>query len=232
MFNGNQFFDDYNIPYIESGKNVQKGWINITCPFHNDNSEHLGFNYEKGYANCWHCGYISIFNLIKTLLPNENTHHIKQRYETGNKVHINKKEENRIIPDKVIIPGESLKEVHKEYLRSRNFNPSFLESKYKLRGTNNLGDYRFRIIAPIFYNGKLVSYQGRDITGLSKQTKSDIIIFYVYTIIFIRLYLLSSFSFGPSGSISFYRLTQTITGNRIIIIILISVGFVCFGRIN
>lgn len=36
-------------------------------------------------------------------------------------------------------------------------------------GTAHMGNYKQRIIAPIFYNGKMVSYQGRDIT--EKQIK-------------------------------------------------------------
>lgn len=170
MFNAKQFFEDYDIHSITKGKNVQRGWINIKCPFHNDKSEHLGFNYEKGYFNCWHCKYIKIIDLIKILVPNENPYEIKKNYETKSiirqKLNENK---NTIKNKKIIVPGNKLQKMHKDYLINRNFDPDYLEKKYKIKGTNHLGDYKFRIIAPIYYKNRLISYQGRDITNLSKQ---------------------------------------------------------------
>lgn len=53
---------------------------------------------------------------------------------------------------------------HREYLRSRGFNPEWLEEKYGLLGTGPVGDYANRIIIPIIVNGVLVSYQGRIIS--------------------------------------------------------------------
>lgn len=53
---------------------------------------------------------------------------------------------------------------HKQYLKRRRFDPDFLEQKYGLRATGWTGDYAYRIIAPIYYQGVIVSYQGRDWT--------------------------------------------------------------------
>ena len=52
---------------------------------------------------------------------------------------------------------------------NRNFDPSYLIEKYKIYSTDHLGDYKFRIIIPIYFEGQLISYQGRDYTN-----KSDI----------------------------------------------------------
>ena len=43
-----------------------------------------------------------------------------------------------------------------------------LERLWDLQGTNHLGPYKFRVIAPVYFNRELVSFQGRDVTGRSK----------------------------------------------------------------
>jgi DNA primase len=55
----------------------------------------------------------------------------------------------------------------KDYLKSRGFVPEAIIQEYGLIITGPIGDYKFRIIIPIYQHGKLVSYQGRDYTGLS-----------------------------------------------------------------
>lgn len=173
MFNAIQFFEDFNIP-IPGGKNTTPGWINIQCPFCTDTSNHLGFNIKENYFNCWKCindngtGYHSIYDVIKKLVPNENINYILKTYNFKTEIteKINKKKNKNI---EIKLPGGKLKSYHNNYLLDRGFNPNYLETKYKLVGTNHLGDYKYRIIAPIYFQGKLVSYQGRDITGQSEQ---------------------------------------------------------------
>ena len=68
--------------------------------------------------------------------------------------------------------------IHKEYLLSRNFKPSYLQriygikysgqvSKYKTQ--DRVVDFRFRIIIPIYINGKLVNFTARDVTGAAEE---------------------------------------------------------------
>ncbi len=57
-----------------------------------------------------------------------------------------------------------LQKPHKKYLRKRGFDPKELEQIWNIKGTGSLGRYSHRIIAPIYFNKILVSYQGRDIT--------------------------------------------------------------------
>ena len=49
---------------------------------------------------------------------------------------------------------------HRNYLAGRGFDPDFLIKQYKLKAVYNTGDqkYRFRIIAPVFTNGRMVSF--------------------------------------------------------------------------
>ena len=64
---------------------------------------------------------------------------------------------------KCVPPGsKDLKPMHIKYLKSRGLDPEQLQSIYDIRGTGVAGKYKFRVIAPIYYRGRVVSYQGRD----------------------------------------------------------------------
>lgn len=60
------------------------------------------------------------------------------------------------------------------YLARRGFceggdrNLEWLVEAYNLHATGPIGPYAFRVIAPIYFDGNLVSYQGRDYTGKSE----------------------------------------------------------------
>lgn len=45
----------YNVDYVDRGKNVAKGNVNIQCPWcgEADHSQHLGINLETGMWGCW-----------------------------------------------------------------------------------------------------------------------------------------------------------------------------------
>ena len=173
MFNIISFYKDNNIPYKTEGKNVNQGWYNISCIFCQDSSEHLGFNPEGDYFNCWKCGFHSLYSVIKTLLPFSNPYEIIEQYST-----------NYVLTDKIQkkinynnttikIPGNELSLCHKLYLKSRNFDPEYLESKYKLKGTLHHNLYPYRIIIPIYFNNKLCTFQTRNIKGKSYYINCD-----------------------------------------------------------
>ena len=53
------YFDDIGIDWIDRGKNVSKGAVEINCPFCGlDPSKHLGVwgDYKYGGFHCWVCG--------------------------------------------------------------------------------------------------------------------------------------------------------------------------------
>jgi len=172
MFNFNKFTKDYKI-IIPGGGNTAPGWINIRCPFCGDHSNHLGWNIEKQYFNCWHCGYHSTIDVIMKLL-NYNFAEAKKilhLYLVGSNYKIKQEEKKATTQNlkiKFPVGMTDLKRSHREYLISRKFDPDYLIKKYDLRATSHIGDYKFRIIAPIYYHGKIVSFQGRDITNRQK----------------------------------------------------------------
>lgn len=168
MLNIIQLYNDYNIDYTTYGKNTTEGWVNTTCvnPFCNDFSNHLGYNIESNYFYCWKCGYHSTYQILSWLLPNENVDHLMFQYSVRGLILSNlKKSEQYKKPDSIKLPGKKLLRRHRQYLRSRNFDPDYLIEKYRILGTDYFGDYKNRIIVPIYFKEQLVGYQGRDITG-------------------------------------------------------------------
>jgi len=165
MLNIIQLYKDYNIHYWTKGNNVQQGWVNVKCPFHND-SNHLGFNPVKNYFHCWNCGHHSIEKVLSHLLniSREQVRKLLPDYETRTllKNNITKSTIKKVLE----LPGTDLTDRHRSYLIKRNFDPDYIIEKYKIKGTGITGDWRFRIMIPVFYKGQLVTYQGRDITDL------------------------------------------------------------------
>lgn len=170
MINIEQLFQDYHIVFATHGhKHTREGWIQVSCPFcTGSEGYHLGFSIEAQIFNCYRCGRHTKKETIKALLNiswRESTE-IIQRYETDktkNKYKSNKQYSAK--PTQLPMEAKPLQQEHIEYLEKRNFNPQEIIDKWEILGTNHLGDYKKRIIIPIFYDGELASYQGRDITG-------------------------------------------------------------------
>jgi hypothetical protein len=168
-FNALKFLQDYDVRYYTEGKNCAPGWINIDCDFCNDNDHHGGFNIESGIYNCWRCGTHKTEEVIKEVLgiSYNEAREIREEYDDGMlyKQNFNK---NKLVQKDIILPGTDLKEMHRRYLMKRNFDPDYIIKKYRIQGTGIVGKWKYRIIIPIYYQHRLVSFQGRDITN--KQT--------------------------------------------------------------
>lgn len=171
-----EFFDDHDIQYWTEGKNVTKGWVNIQCPFCDDDSNHLGIKLDDFRCSCWKCGKKNIIRTIKEVLNisyREAKDHFK-KLDVKNIIRIVSEYENAEIgraENFVVFPKEATKhfpKMHKDYLRSRGLKPLETIRKYKLRSVYNFGKYRFRIIIPIFKYGKIITYTSRDVSGYSK----------------------------------------------------------------
>jgi hypothetical protein len=169
-----EFFEEYDVQYFTSGKNVSKGFVNIQCPFCDDSSNHLGIRLNDFYIACWRCGIHSLFDLIKNVAdctPREAIK-IEKSLSPGED---SRPPLNEILPHqfdlkKTVLPQESTKpfpKLHIDYLEKRGFTPpSHFIQKYKLQAGYTIGKYKFRIIIPVFMNRKLVSFTSRDITGI------------------------------------------------------------------
>jgi 5S rRNA maturation endonuclease (ribonuclease M5) len=73
------------------------------------------------------------------------------------------------------MPGyESFTEVEKDYLERRGFFIPEVKRKFGIRGGGIAGEWSYRILIPIFYNGRLVSWTGRSILPKDILTQDNI----------------------------------------------------------
>lgn len=167
---------DHNVPcQTEGHKHCRPGWINMTCPFCVGNPGlHLGIKFDGSIATCWRCGWHPIKKVIAKLIgiSESEARGIMQQYG-GKPAGAKAKEVKRKIRAKAHkLPSDTgpLKTMHKTYLRGRNFDADRLAVNWKLLGTGPISKldktrYNHRILAPIFWDRKRVSFQTRDITN-------------------------------------------------------------------
>lgn len=185
-----QFLEDHDIQYWTSGRNVRKNNVNITCPFCGDHdysgNNHLGIDLKTKTFNCWICSAGKnkvIISLIMRLLNcsygKANQLIKKYNNEILSRLSSENREYKDISPDKNYEPNQCLTpsfkflrdlsgefpKLHVEYLKNRNFDPDFLIPKFKLRATNNIGNFKFRIVAPIILDNQIISFLTRDVTN-------------------------------------------------------------------
>lgn len=164
MFNWIDFLNDYGIRYWTDGKNHHADAVaNTTCPFCGDRSNHLNLFGNSVY--CWRCSVHKVFETVKELIgcDDKTAELIMKSYKTDD-VDTPKKE--IIHAERLEMIGSDLNDLHKKYLEGRGFDPDFTAWKFGLKGTFATNDkWAYRIIAPIYYKNRLVSYQGRDFTG-------------------------------------------------------------------
>lgn len=169
-----RFLRHYGIATDTEGPNAHDGWIQVCCPFPDcgDTNFHGGFNLNDGHYNCWKCGWHPLPAVIKSLIGC-GWAQAKQILETfqGKTGTITGRIKKPFIgaPSIVLPPGcGKLHGPYIEYLRNRGIDPDRAFEKYGLVASGNTGEYKFRVIAPITINGRLVSFQGRDITDKQK----------------------------------------------------------------
>jgi hypothetical protein len=161
------------IEYITSGnKHCTAGWVNTHCPFcQGDKNYHLGIPLDGKISKCWRCGKHPIYQTLSKLskTPESQIRQLAKNY-TGMKP-VTK-------PAKVSIRRKAFKypsgagdllPQHEKYLTKRFFQADSLIKTWGIMGTGPIGklgelDYRWRIIAPIIWDSKVVSFQGRAIS--------------------------------------------------------------------
>jgi hypothetical protein len=172
MFDTISFLNDYNIQYITQGSQLSQGWVGVCCPMCNDDKFHMGISPDGHVWTCWRCGRLQLHKLIREWLTCDKStaRQVFKEYAdstpSGQPLAKNDKRASS-----VELPGGSLQAPHKRYLKSRGFDPDFLERKYKITGTGPIckydgQDFSLSLIIPVYNRtGKLISFQARDITG-------------------------------------------------------------------
>lgn len=178
VFNALKFYEDFGIKYLTRGhKHAVRGWGQIHCPFCRpaDKNYSLGFHIATGAYNCWKCKKHGQIDVVMAL-TGFDFHHAKalvKEYGGRPKIFMTSDEEEgtkKRLKRVCTYPTgtEEMKDRHRRYLEGRGYDPEKLEREWDLKGTGYVGNYKHRIIAPIYLNGIMVSYQGRDITDKSE----------------------------------------------------------------
>jgi len=147
----------------------------MECPFCTGNPGlHLGIHEDKNYCFCWRCGYHRLEDTLSKLLNVSRREAKELIIKYGGKSLSRNKPATVIKPKvkKFKLPSNCgpLQQRHRMYLLKRKFDPDQIEQNWKIVGTGPVSfldgkDYKHRIIIPIMWDGKMVSFQGRDITG-------------------------------------------------------------------
>lgn len=176
-------YSDYNIHTAPTEhKHYREGWVQVRCPFCTGNEGyHLGFNIEHSYFNCWRCGHKSIEKALSRLLgiSYQNTKQILRNYKkrgvstrfTQKAIKIKKKAFKMPKNFNIFKHKYSL-----NYLMKRGFTKKqikILVKDFDISTTGNfcffkhdkkLINLKYRILAPIYWQGDIVSWQTRDST--------------------------------------------------------------------
>ncbi len=164
-------YQDFGINYRTEGhKHCRPGWVNVECPFCSGNQGyHLGFEIKKEYFYCWRCGTHPIVPTLSKLfgISEQQVYVLIKQYGGKSKLRqeklITKKQEF-----KFPFNTSTLLEKHKNYLIKRGFNPDYLAKEWQIQGTSFISildglDYKHRIVVPIEWGGKTVSFVARSI---------------------------------------------------------------------
>lgn len=155
MFNALQFVKDYNIDYRLSGKNISSGMLGVCDPFSSsDTNYHGAFSLTHGTYYSWHSGAHKLHDVIIELLGVSKSQAFKLIKEYSTESYTSEQISTK---SRFVISDEPLHACHRNFLRSRGFNAQYLEDKYDLRSDAS------RLIIPVYYNRRIVSYQERDV---------------------------------------------------------------------
>lgn len=167
-------YNDYHINHKTEGhKHCRPGWVNTSCPFCTGNpGYHLGYSLEDNYFRCWRCGWHSKPDTIAALLGISKTAAIEIIKEYGGRSRKlpNAKPNLQKKPFKFPSQTGPLEDRHMKYLKDRGFDPIELIHTWGLFGTGPVSKldkihYKNRILIPIYWNNKVVSFQTRSITS-------------------------------------------------------------------
>lgn len=169
-------YNEFGINYAtEEHPSVSRGWVGVHCPFCSGSQDyHLGAHLQTWGFNCWRCGKHQTVDVLVTLLgvSEARARSLIRQYREGG-AETERRETNKHIqikPFKLPSFTGPLQVGHEIYLEKRGFDPFKLEKQWGLLGTGPVSmldhvSYKFRIVAPIMWDGQQVSFQARDYTG-------------------------------------------------------------------
>lgn len=170
---------DYDLPHVGAGdrdKHSRAGWVQFLCPWCESGKYHLGYSLEDNFFHCWSCGWHRKWDTLGALLgaPWHEAKSIARGYPTEQDF----SGMGQDAPERTKRPLEATlppnwgpcMDQHLEWLSRRGFvRPRRIVKRWGLLGTPNAGFHRNRIVAPVWRDGRLVTWQSRAIqAGVSQ----------------------------------------------------------------
>jgi len=151
-------FQQAGIGFLESGHHhCRPGWLQVkTCPWCHSDNYHLGFNLQAHFFVCWRCrGHRTLDTLAKLGIEESKI----RDFWAGREVQevAVKKRTGLVEPEG---RGRLLR-IHRDYLRSRGFDPKTLQRLWNLEGIGLAARLSWRIYIPIILAGQRVSWTTR-----------------------------------------------------------------------
>lgn len=167
-------YREYGIDFRTDGKHVTKGWVGVHCPFCEGSRDyHLGANLRTWAFHCWRCGRHDTVEALSTILrvDKATARSLIRKHKEGGFLPVLKAEAKGKSP--FVLPPCRPLSSSRAYLVRRGFDPDRLEREWGLVETGLAAkldgiDFSYRIIAPFEWNREVVTFQGRDYTGVSK----------------------------------------------------------------
>jgi hypothetical protein len=175
-------YRDHGVTFATSGGKVTPGWIGTACPWCNSSDAHLGVNVAGLVWSCWRCGVhpgvetlerlcgVSRARAVELLrgLRGDHGRGALLRRDAEVQAHIG------IHPYRRPSDVGPLRRGQRVYLEGRGFDPDELTRCWGVLGTGPASyldrvDYRHRVLAPIVWEGREVSFQARDTTGRAER---------------------------------------------------------------
>lgn len=156
-------------------RHYRNGWVCLPCPFCvGQEGNHLGFNPTSNVFTCFRCGRHGKYSVVAALLGVQK----KAAYELA-KVYTDKwginREKNEPAPlvhakkEDFALPGKRTpSKMHEQYLQGRGFAAADIIRDWDIRFCDIVGRYSYRIIIPITYKNRIVTFTTRDVTGEAK----------------------------------------------------------------
>jgi len=170
-----ELYRDFGVEIAPEGhKHQREGWVNTACPFCTGNPGfHLGYNTYGDYFHCHRCGGHFPDSVISKIL-HINIRAARDLIKKYGGVSLRSKKEPKVKvnlhPYKYPTGEIKLLSPHIKYLENRRYDPEKLQKEWGITGTGPFAyldkiNYSKRLLAPIYWQGKEVSFQTRDVTG-------------------------------------------------------------------
>ena len=172
-FNIIEYLDSKGIEYDNQAGRATEGWVNLDCVFCGDGirGKSLGININHNNMSCWRCPASgSVRKLVHVLENKGSLNKVFEEFKSLRPAGVNQHRKLTNVEQTVMPMGmmDEPMDTHYRYLLSRKFSPEYLIMKYGIRFTSYLGEYKHRIIIPVFYNDELHNFTAVDITKKSK----------------------------------------------------------------